>query len=134
MIAFDTDVLSNVLQGNRSFVERAVRFSAEEQSVPIVVAEELIRGRLNIVRQAESGGAKISIERAYFLLEEAFHDLQQFNILSYTTQAELLFRNWREQKLRLATHDLVSPQSVLCMELPLSRVTDATTKEFQICQ
>jgi len=33
--------------------------------VPIVVVEEILRGRLNVVRQAEAGKARVRIERAY---------------------------------------------------------------------
>lgn len=77
-----------------------------EQAVPIIVVEEIIRGRLNIIRQAEANNAKISLERAYNLFEETFRDFQQLYILSYTPQADQIYRQWRQEKVRISTHDL----------------------------
>jgi tRNA(fMet)-specific endonuclease VapC len=106
MIAFDTDVLTEVLLGNASYIARASMFPAHEQAVPVIVVEEIIRGRLNIIRQAEANNAKISLERAYDLFEETFRDFQQLYILSYTSQADQIYRQWRQEKVRVSTHDL----------------------------
>jgi hypothetical protein len=35
-----------------------------EQAAPIVAVEEIIRGRLNTIRQAEAGKGRTSIEQA----------------------------------------------------------------------
>jgi predicted nucleic acid-binding protein len=53
MIAFDTDVLTGILVGRADYVERAATIAAHQQAVPIIVIEEIIRGRLNVIRQAE---------------------------------------------------------------------------------
>lgn len=106
MIAFDTDVLTEILLGNASYSARASTIPAHEQTVPVIVVEEIIRGRLNIIRQAEANNAKISLERAYDLFEETFRDFQQLYILSYTPQADQIYRQWRQEKVRVATHDL----------------------------
>ena len=82
------------------------RFRCTEQAVPVIVLEEIMRGRLNIIRQAEAGRASISLARAYELFEDTFTDLQRLHILSYTPQAESLYQEWRQQGIRLATHDL----------------------------
>jgi len=37
MTAFDTDVLTEILQGNTSFVQRAAAIPAHEQAVPVIV-------------------------------------------------------------------------------------------------
>lgn len=55
MIAFDADVLSDILQGDPSLAQRAAQIPIQEQSIPIVVAEEILHGRLNSIRQAEAG-------------------------------------------------------------------------------
>ena len=55
MIAFDADVLSDILAG-RALAERAAQIPSHEQAVPIVVVEEIVRGRLNSIRQAGSTG------------------------------------------------------------------------------
>jgi tRNA(fMet)-specific endonuclease VapC len=106
MIAFDTDVLTEVLRNNAAYVARAAAIPRDQHWVPIVVAEEVLRGRLHAVRMAEAGRASIQIDRAYELLREAIYDFRLFQILSYSSAAEALFRNWRHQKIRVRTHDL----------------------------
>lgn len=53
---------------------RAAAIPLHEQAVPVIVVEEILRGRLNIIRQAEAGRASISLARAYELFEETFTD------------------------------------------------------------
>jgi tRNA(fMet)-specific endonuclease VapC len=77
-----------------------------EQAVPVIVIEEIMRGRLNVIRQAEAGRANATITRAYELFEETFRDFRRLRILSHTTQAEALYQQWRQQGIRIATHDL----------------------------
>ena len=43
MIAFDTDVLVEILRGNPAIVDRADRVPPNEQSISIVVVEEILR-------------------------------------------------------------------------------------------
>lgn len=106
MVAFDTNVLTEVLVGNPAFVERVAAIPIYQQALPIVVAEELVRGRLNVIRQAEAGKAKISLERAYELFQETFNDARRLNILPYTSSADLFFHQWRQAGIRVSTHDL----------------------------
>jgi hypothetical protein len=53
MNAFDTDVLTEILLGQADFVARASAIPASQQAVPIIVIEEILRGRLNVIRQAK---------------------------------------------------------------------------------
>ena len=106
MIAFDTDVLVELLRGNPLYVARASGILREEQFVPSVVVEEILRGRLNAIRRAESGKIKLSIDRAYALFEDTFRDFRTRRILAYTSQAEAQFLQWRQANVRVATHDL----------------------------
>ncbi len=106
MIAYDTDVLTEFLLGKEDIVKRASAIPSAEQAVPIVVVEEIMRGRLETVRRAEAGKAKVSLETAYYLLEQTLIDLRRLTILSYTPDAEARFQDWRQQKLRVGTHDL----------------------------
>ena len=106
MIAFDTDVLTEILLGNSVFVDRAAGIPANEQAIPVVVVEEVIRGRLNVIRRAEAGKAPVSIDLAYHLLQKTLNDFHHVQILAYTPAAESLFQQWRDQKVRVATHDL----------------------------
>jgi tRNA(fMet)-specific endonuclease VapC len=106
MIAFDTDVLTEILLGNAAFVKRASTIPIAEQSLPVIVIEEIMRGRLNIIRQAEAGRSSISVSNAYELFEDTFRDFRRVHVLSYTSQAEALYQEWRGQGIRTATHDL----------------------------
>jgi tRNA(fMet)-specific endonuclease VapC len=106
MTAFDTDVLTEILLGNAEFVARASAIPDHEQAVPIIVIEEIMRGRLNVIRQAEARKSKISIEQAYGLFEETIRDFRRVQVLSYTSQAEFFYRQWRQQNIHVSTHDL----------------------------
>jgi hypothetical protein len=52
MKAFDTDLLTEILSGNPAYAERIANVPPDEQAAPIVAVEEIIRGRLNLIRQA----------------------------------------------------------------------------------
>jgi len=106
MNAFDTDVFSEILLGNASYVSWLSLISADQQAIPIIVAEEILRGRLNVIRQAEAGKSKVSIDLAYQLFEETIRDLRWLQILSYTSEAEMSYQRWREDGIRISTHDL----------------------------
>ena len=92
--------------GNTAFVARAAKFPIGEQAVPIIVVEEIFRGRLNVIRQAEAAKARVNLVRAYELFEETFRDFRRLHILSYSPEAESLVNEWRRQGIRIATHDL----------------------------
>lgn len=106
MITFDSDVLSSMFIGEPAISLRASLIPIDEQSVPIVVIEELIRGRLNTIRQAEAGKATVSIERSYELLELTIAALRKITVLPYNSKAHSLFLQWRDQKIKVGTHDL----------------------------
>jgi tRNA(fMet)-specific endonuclease VapC len=106
MKAFDTDILTEILAGNPAYAERIANVPLEEQSAPIVAVEEILRGRLNSIRQAEAGKARITIDQAYRLFEETLDALRELKFLSFTPQAESLLKEWRQKKIRGSTHDL----------------------------
>ena len=106
MKAFDTDILAEILAGNPAYAERLANVPVDEQTVPIIVVEEIIRGRLNAIRQAEAGKGRVPIEQAYMLFEETVSDVHELKVLSFTRQAEELLKEWRQEKVRGSTHDL----------------------------
>ncbi len=106
MIAFDTDVLSGIFRGRAGFVERASRIPVDQQAVPVIVIEEILRGRLNVIRRAEAGRSKFAIDRAYALFEQTFSDFRRMRLLSYSAEAEATYKTWRRQGIRISTHDL----------------------------
>jgi tRNA(fMet)-specific endonuclease VapC len=106
MKAFDTDVLVEILAGNPLYVRRAAAIPLDEQSTPVVVVEEILRARLNSIRQAEAGKGKVSISRAYDLLARSLIELRRLPFLPYRESANDLFGEWRARGIRIATHDL----------------------------
>jgi tRNA(fMet)-specific endonuclease VapC len=106
MKAFDTDIVTGIFRGNPAYADRVARIPIADQSLPIVVAEEVLRGRLNTIRQAEAGKAKIGVEQAYQLFEQSLGDLREVRILTYDSRADLLYREWKSNKLRGSSHDL----------------------------
>ena len=106
MIVFDTDVLTEILGGNARFVERALAIPVAEQAIPIITVEEIVRGRLNTIRQAEAGKGRVTVARAYELFEQSLADFRRLSILSFTATAESLFQAWRRRGIRVSTHDL----------------------------
>jgi tRNA(fMet)-specific endonuclease VapC len=106
MKAFDTDILTQILRGNPMYGERVALIPIAEQALPILAAEEVLRGRLNTIRQAEAGKAKVTIEQAYQFFEQTLWGIRELTVLSYTSQAEVQYQEWRKQKLRGSTHDL----------------------------
>lgn len=106
MKAFDTDVLTEILSGNPAYAERIAQVPPDEQAVPVVVVEEVLRGRLNVIRLAEAGKARVPVEGAYLLFERTLADLRAVKVLSHTESAEALVKEWRKQKVKGSTHDL----------------------------
>jgi len=106
MKAFDTDILTEILAGNPAYAERLAQVPLGEQSVPIVAVEEILRGRLNVIRQAEAGKARVTIDQAYLRFEQSLADFRELHVLSFTAPAEELLKEWRKQKVRGSTHDL----------------------------
>jgi tRNA(fMet)-specific endonuclease VapC len=106
MNAFDTDVFSEILLGNSAYLLRLSLIPPHQQAIPIIVAEEILRGRLNVIRQAEAGKLRISIDLAYQLFEENIRDMRRLQILSYTSEAETAYQRWRHEGIRISTHDL----------------------------
>ncbi len=104
MTAFDTDVLSDL--SVPSVATRVAAIPVDQQYVPIVVAEELIRGQLATIRAAQTGSGPRSLERAYAYLQETLIALRGFQLLPYTATADSLFRIWRASKMRIGTRDL----------------------------
>jgi tRNA(fMet)-specific endonuclease VapC len=120
MFAFDTDVLTQVLHGRESIRTHMAAMPDLEFVVPTLVAEELLRGRLAVIRQAEAGRAKIGIDRAYLLLQQTIEALGSIKLLPYTAEAEELMRKWRNHKIRGSTHDLRIAASCLVAGVTLA--------------
>lgn len=106
MTAFDADIFTEIQAGHPGYCARASAIARDEQSLPVVVAVESLRGRLHAIRLAEAGKSKLSLEIAFNLFERGLREVAAFRILAYTTQADVLFNAWKKQKIRIGTQDL----------------------------
>ena len=106
MIALDTDVLVESLSGDAHFVARVAAIPPKELALPVVVVEEIVRGRLHGIRLAEAQNPPAAIVRAYELLARTVAALRRFAILQYTVPADSLYREWRRARVAVGTHDL----------------------------
>ncbi|HET6573237.1 MAG TPA: type II toxin-antitoxin system VapC family toxin [Fimbriiglobus sp.] len=106
MTAFDTDVVSDLFNSVPGVVARMAALPAADLYVPIVVAEEVFRGRLDAIRKAQAGATRFSLEKAYEEFAKSLTDLRQFQTLPYTAAADALFKAWRTAKVRIGTQDL----------------------------
>jgi tRNA(fMet)-specific endonuclease VapC len=120
MIAFDADVLGEIGAGNPVYVARLAQIPVGEQCIPVVVIEEILRGRMSAIRRAEAKRGKTSIVQAYELLAETFKAFRQARILPYDAAAEDQFQQWRTQ-IRIGTHDLRI--AAICVSLSVTLVT-----------
>lgn len=106
MTAFDTDILSDLFHDDPAVVARVAVVPADDQYVPVVVAEEILRGRLRAIRHAQAGGRGLTVDQAYAELATSLSDLRRLKLLPYPPAAEALFRAWRAAKIRIGTRDL----------------------------
>ena len=106
MSAFDTDILSELLFRNVAYTQRADLIPTADKAVPVVALEEVLRGRLDGIRRAQSGRVRLTVHRAYDLFRDALEDTRPYRLLPYTAAADALFRQWRKAKVRVGTNDL----------------------------
>ena len=106
MYALDTDTLSLLLRGQEQITQR-VEANANEVWLPTIVLEEQFRGRLAFLasldprRKADS----LNLPLAYDLLQRTFRQLEKFQFLPYTPEAESLFQSWPAAVKRIGTRD-----------------------------
>jgi len=106
MIALDSDILTLMMQGNTLIASKVATIDARNVALPIVVIEEVMRGRLVTIRRAQAGQTRMGITHAYDLFENSLTACMQFPVLSYTPAAENLFNQWRAARIRVPTQDL----------------------------
>ncbi|MEG4499497.1 type II toxin-antitoxin system VapC family toxin [Microcoleus sp. F10-C6] len=101
----DTDCFS-LWQQNHPIVMQRVEANAKNIAVTIVTAEELIRGRLNVIRQASELSQTDKLILAYTKLWDTLEDLKILNILKFDRDACTIYKEFRRQRIRIGTQDL----------------------------
>lgn len=106
MIALDSDILGLALLGKEPYASRALAIPIHDRGIPIVVAEELLRGRLDQVRKAGAGKSKLTLAGAYTYLESTLTMLRGGVYLSFTNAADKLVASWRAARIRVKPMDM----------------------------
>jgi tRNA(fMet)-specific endonuclease VapC len=106
MNGFDTDILTELFAGNAALLHRLDAIDVDKRGIPIVAAGEVARGWLAVVRQAEAGKGRMSLENALGRFQQSLVNMAPFTLLPYTTAAHALVQQWRAAKIRVGTNDL----------------------------
>jgi tRNA(fMet)-specific endonuclease VapC len=101
----DTDCFS-LWQQNHPIIMQRVEANAKNIAVTIVTAEELIRGRFNVIRQASEPSQTDKLILAYTKLWDTLEDLKVLNILKFDRDAGTVYTEFRCQRIRIGTQDL----------------------------
>ncbi|XZN96024.1 MAG: type II toxin-antitoxin system VapC family toxin [Microcoleus sp.] len=83
-----------------------VEANAKNIAVTIVTAEELIRGRFNVIRQASEPSQTDKLILAYTKLWDTLEDFKVLNILKFDENASTIYTQFRRQRIRIGTQDL----------------------------
>lgn len=98
----DTDHLSLYGRNHLVLIERLKAESIQLTTTAINVEEQL-RGRLAQVAEAKVG---VSLSNAYRWLSETVKLLSDFEVLQFTEEAQLLYQEFKAQRIRVGTQDL----------------------------
>jgi len=101
----DTDHFS-LWQRNHPVVVSFVKNNASNVIITIVTAEELLRGRFNVIRKASATSQSDKLVLAYSLFWETLEDLKLLNILKFDQKSYNTYLELRQQKIRIGTQDL----------------------------
>lgn len=101
----DTDHFS-LWQRNHPLVVARVKAKANHIVITIITAEELLQGRFNVIRQSSQASQIDKLVFAYNLFWETLEDLKTINILKFDQEAYTLYKELRQQKIRIGTQDL----------------------------
>lgn len=99
----DTDHVSLFQHNHPGVTQRINAINPEKVAVTVITAEEQLRGRLNIIRQASSNDELIS---AYLRLRATLEFFKSINLLDFNQNACTFYENLVRQKIRIGTRDL----------------------------
>jgi tRNA(fMet)-specific endonuclease VapC len=101
----DTDHFSLLQRGNQNIVQRIIT-NPNNIAITIITAEELIRGRFQLIREYSNQKQAHKLASAYDKLSETLDDLKPLNILKYDQQADDIYWELRQEKILIGTQDL----------------------------
>jgi tRNA(fMet)-specific endonuclease VapC len=98
----DTDHLSLYGRNHPALIER-LQVASVNLTTTAINVEEQLRGRLAQVAEAKAG---ISSTNAYKWLSETVKLLADFEVLQFTAEAQLIYQDFKSQRIRVGTQDL----------------------------
>lgn len=98
----DTDHLSLYGRNHSVLIEKLQAHSVQLTTTAINIEEQL-RGRLAQVAEAKVG---ISLANAYRWLSETVKLLSDFEVLQFTEEAQIIYQDFKAQRIRVGTQDL----------------------------
>ncbi|MBD2775853.1 type II toxin-antitoxin system VapC family toxin [Iningainema tapete] len=102
----DTDHFSLWQRNHPVVTTRIQTINPDNLAITIITAEELIRGRFNVIRQASESSQVDKLVSAYMKLWNTLEDFKSLNILKFDQNAYSLYTEFRSQKIRIGTQDL----------------------------
>lgn len=135
----DTDCFSLWQQNHPMMVQR-VEVNAENLAVTIVTVEEVIRGRLNVIRQASEPSQADKLVLAYTKLWDTLDDFKNLNILKFDQNASSIYTKFHRQIRLIGSQDLRIAAIVLANNATLvtrnhrhfSQVPDLEQEDWKI--
>lgn len=130
MNAFDTDVLTEIFAGDAVLRARLDEIDADKRGIPIVAASEIVRGWLNLIRQAESGKARTPPDVAFLRLQQSLVNMAPLALLPYTAAAHTIVEGWKAAKIRVGTNDMRI--AAICIDYGATLVTRSARDYAQL--
>ncbi|MBW4510285.1 MAG: type II toxin-antitoxin system VapC family toxin [Scytonematopsis contorta HA4267-MV1] len=99
----DTDHVSLFQNGHPNVSKRINNTSPDKIAVTIITFEEQVRGRFNVIKQADSLDKLVT---AYSRLQATLNYFNTVNVLAFTQDAANCYGELLRQKPRVGTQDL----------------------------
>lgn len=129
MIDLDSDIYSLYAHGNESIMCKMDQRRHEVVGLPVIVVEEVIRGRFNVIRQRQSAAKSELLLAAYERLAFTVKSVASFQILAYTSVAHALYQQWKKEKIKVPTQDMRI--AAICVSQGYRLVTN-NTRDFNL--
>jgi tRNA(fMet)-specific endonuclease VapC len=130
MIALDTDIATLLFLGDQDVLHKLQVFPRKEIGLPIIVIEEIIRGRLDQIRkhQARRDARKLTDSYRNLFLSSMF--VGGFQVYHYDESTERVVEAWRAAKIRVGTQDMRI--AAICIESKATLITRNTSDFSQL--
>lgn len=121
MIAFDTDLFSELLAGADEYSRRVEKLPPDRLCITVITVEEVLRGLLDVVRKAQAGKGRHRPEVAYERLRKTVGVIGRWVVLPYSSEAHTQLEAWRASRLPVKPQD--RRVAAICMAAGATLIT-----------